>query len=175
MIELTKQSEQSTPGKLKNKPSYMTKSWRVIREKTKGADQKLRDFEKYMRSLNRPKQIAYALLMSKYAGNPLGIELRSKSRDAWAFVLPNVHGDHSFRIQYFDCDGFSGHSCYATIEDAVENMVSEGYQVEDAGALDRLSSTEQWRVGLLRATIRQKQQHGLITWQEMMDQFAAVC
>jgi hypothetical protein len=119
-------------------------------------------------------QTAYRRLMTAHAGEPLGIECQSTSRQAWAFVAPEPGQRGQFRIQYFDEDGFSSHEVHRELAGAVEAMLREGYRNVDAGALDRIAATPRWARGVKVATLRQKCQEGLITFPEMHDALKAL-
>lgn len=76
--------------------------------------------------------------MAEYDGHPVGIECRMKDRESWAFVLTDASGARPWRIQQFDMDGFVGHLCFDSLEEAVEDMLHMEYRVTDPGALDRV-------------------------------------
>lgn len=153
---------------------YRTRQWEharaVLLELT---DYRTSEFAKHVREGARATQIAYQKLMSRYDGNPLGVECRMKDRDSWAFVLPNVSGDKPLRIQQFDLNGFIGHLCFDTIAEAVEEMLRMGYRTLDSGALDRIAATDQWALGIRRAAIMQRHQEGLISYAQMVEHLSA--
>lgn len=129
-------------------------------------------FAKHLREIARPVQIAYQILMTLGNGNPIGIEVKMNDRDSWAFVLPEVSdSEFTHRIQYFDQDGFSGHFCYKSLQNAVEALVKEKYRVIDVGALDRCSVTERWALGVKRSEIRTLFNCGKISMEEMFERF----
>ena len=151
---------------------YQMTSWQHAKKRTlDGVDQ---DFARYLRGVSRPAQIAYSRIMQSHDGIPLGIEYRHESREAWAFLLPNVSGDDAWRIQYFDPDGFSRHACYTTSREAVEEMVQEGYITQDAGALDRHSLTKRWSIGVKRSSVMQRHNSGEITWADAIGLMQAI-
>lgn len=150
---------------------YRTRAWELARSERTGS---LADFARHLREVARPTQIAYQRLMLACGGQPAGVECRMEGREAWAFVLPNVHGDEPWRVQYFDLDGFSGHTCHKTLEGAVEDMLNMGYRIVDAGALDRVALTVRWTFGVRRAAVMQKHQEGLISFKEMNDELRAM-
>jgi hypothetical protein len=47
----------------------------------------------------------------------------------------------------FDTFGFSGHQCYGSLIEAVEEMIKQGYHIKDVGALDPISLTPRWAEG----------------------------
>lgn len=96
-----------------------------------------------LRQLARPVQVAFSIVMKENAGDPSGVEYRHNSKSVWAFVLPDV-SEPGFRIQFFDIRGVLGHQHCDSLEQAVEEMVFQGYTVKDVGAFDRASSTQVW-------------------------------
>lgn len=132
------------------------------------------DFARHLRQIASPVQICYQQLMQAYKGEPVGIECRSIHRAAWAFVAPEMSGSEPWRIQRFDEDGFVGHTCHNSLEDAVESLLEEGFRVPDPGALDRVGASERWARGVRLAAVRQRFQEGLITFQQMLEEAAAL-
>jgi hypothetical protein len=132
------------------------------------------NFGRHLRDIARPLQIAYQRLMALYDGHPAGIECRMKDRESWAFVLPDASGSKAWRIQQFDQDGFMGHLCFDSLNEAVEDMLRMGYCVTDPGALDRTGSTTRWARGVRRAALMQKHQEGLITYRQMVEEMSAL-
>ena len=123
--------------------AYLTKSW--LHAKDRSIDP---EFGKYLRELARPVQIAYVQMMNKYQGNPSGVEFRHhRDEERWAFVLQDA-SDPGFRIQFFDTFGMFGHQHYATMDEAVQEMLLQGFLIDDAGALDRIASTPRWAEGI---------------------------
>jgi len=150
---------------------YSTSHWQRLTKDRRDLDP---GFARHLRDMARPRQIAFQRLMSMCDGNPVGIECKRESRDAWAFVLPDVAGESPFRVQNFDADGFSGHSCYDSLLEAVEALIGDGYRVPDPGALDRCSSTLRWAIGVKHSEIRLLFSQGKVSWTEMLDRMHAV-
>lgn len=150
---------------------YRTTTWARIRERNCELPT---DFAKHLREVARPRQIAFQRLMTMSSGMPVGIECKSGRHEQWAFILPDMSGDSPWRIQNFDQDGFSGHSCYDTLQQAAETLVNDGYRVPDPGALDRCSTTLRWAIGVKRSEIRLLFNQGKITWAETLDRMKAV-
>lgn len=151
---------------------YQTTHWQRIRNPDLTRDP---GFARHLREIARPKQIAFQRLMSAYDGEPIGAECKARTREAWAFVVPDMSGsEYAFRVQYFDEDGFSGHDCHASLVKAVEDMLGQGYLTLDAGALDRCASTVRWALGVKRAGIRMKFNCGQISFQQMLEEMQAV-
>lgn len=140
---------------------YMCAGW-VLLSSSFGDDDS--DAAREFLELARPKQLAYQHVMATCQGNPVGVECRAASRPAWAFVLPEVRKSGQFRVQYFDENGFSGDSAFNTLEDAVEEMVGNGFRIIDAGALDRTAATVRWERGVKVAALHQRCEEGLITY-----------
>lgn len=149
---------------------YQTAHWQQIKDRSLRTLQP--GFDRYLRKLARPSQIAYSQVMQRYEGDPSWVEHRSKARDAWAFVLPDVSAGKGWRIQYFDLDSFTSHACFTTLEDAVEAMIREGYVVEDKGALDRLSQTARWQRGVVVNDLIRRVNMGEISWTDANREFA---
>jgi hypothetical protein len=149
---------------------YLSRSWEQVR-----SDRDIpADFARHLRDISRPLQIAYQRLMAAYDGHPVGIECRMKDRESWAFVLPEASSAKPWRVQYFDQDGFVGHLCFDSVEEAVEDMLRTGYNVTEPGALDRVASTARWAMGVRRAAVMQKHQQGLITYRQMVEELSAL-
>jgi hypothetical protein len=149
---------------------YRCASWELVRTSSDRADD---GFSRHLRDAVRPLQIAYQRLMVAYDGQPVGVECRMAARESWAFVLPDASGSQAWRIQQFDQDGFIGHLCFESFNEAVEDMLRMGYVVTDPGALDRIGATARWAVGVRRAAIMQKHQQGLVSYAEMVDEMTA--
>jgi len=143
---------------------YPTTHWQQVRS---CAGESETDFARHLREIARPTQIVFQKLMAMANGNRVGIECKSNSREAWAFVMPNLAGETDWKVQYFDRDGFSGHVCHATIVKAAEAMISEGYVDIDAGALETIAATDRWALGVKRLMLRDRFNQGLITWREL--------
>ena len=127
--------------------TYMTRSWMHAKDRSL-AQHFDAGFAKRLRESARPAQIAYAGIMAKHQGDPSGIEYcHHNDPERWAFVLPDA-SIGGMRVQFFDTFGFSGHQCYGSLIEAVQEMVMQGYRVEDVGALDKMSQTPRWAEGL---------------------------
>jgi hypothetical protein len=151
---------------------YRSRSWEHVRAASASVPA---DFARHLRDVARPLQIAYQRLMAAYDGHPAAIECRMKDRESWAFVLEDASGAKSWRIQQFDHDGFIGHLCFDSLNEAIEDMLRMGYCVTDPGALDRVASTARWAMGIRRAAIMQKHQEGLVTYRQMVEELSALC
>lgn len=113
-----------------------------------------------------PGAVTFDAIMRKFNGDPSGMEFKAGTRDAWAFILPDASEPGRVRVQYFDRSSFFSHHPYDSVAECLDNMVSEGYTLEDAGALDRLSDTDQWRRGVEVSGLIQKLNAKEITHEE---------
>lgn len=156
----------------KGHPRYQTRQWKRINS----ASLEL-GFKQHLIELAKPQQKAFSELMESHDGNPTGVECRSESRMAWAFVCPNVLNEHSqdaWRVQHFDENGMTGHECYKTMIDAVESMVCN-YPVQDPGALDRVAATPAWEIGLRVQEVRDLLNRGIIGFAEFTNRCKEIC
>lgn len=150
---------------------YICKEWKRVAARSTHLDPK---FAKHLRQIIRPKQIAYTRLMRVTEGNPVGIECKSSNRDAWAFIVPEVSdGSYAYRVQSFDLDGFCGHFCHATFEDAISDLL-QNYREIDSGALDRISLTERWKIGVKRSEFRLLFDQGVIDFRQYLEKSASL-
>ncbi len=127
------------------------------------------EFHRYLLRNAAPGAILFDTIMRRFGADPSGVEFRNKSRDAWAFVLPDASEPGRHRVQYFDRTGFFSHHPENTVAACVDTMVSDGYVVEDAGALDRLSVTDDWRRGTEVAGLMQRLNSRQITFAEFRE------
>lgn len=150
---------------------YRTAHWRRLREDVRD---RAPGFAKHLRDIARPHQIAFQQVMASCGGNPAGVECKHVSGKGWAFILPDAHGQSSWRIQHFDADGFIGHTGHKSLVEATEAMIAEGYRVIDPGALDRSAATLRWAIGVKREELRLLFNQGKIEWKEMLDRMQQV-
>ena len=68
--------------------------------------------------------------------------------DRWLMLLPDVSGGDHWRTQSFDRNGFSGHSVFASKNDAVREAASMNFTVRDDAALDRIQDSCDFQTGL---------------------------
>lgn len=149
---------------------FRTRAWEYARESDGRVSCK---FARVIRDGARASQIAYQRIMSRYNGEPVGIECKRSDRDSWAFVLPEASGGLPWRIQQFDRDSFVGHLCFDSVPEAVEAMLDMGYRTIDEGALDQVASTDRWALGIRRSAIMQRHQEGTISYAQMVDELTA--
>lgn len=134
-------------------------------------------FHLHILAIERPHAIAYNRLMCTYAGNPAGIECQHRSgASRWAFVLPDVDSERTgtWRVQYFDLDGFQSHHCEPTMPDAVNCMISDGFINPSPGALDQISATPRWKRGVEVASLVFKLNTRAISYAEFSELIAAL-
>lgn len=131
-------------------------------------------FHRHLLSISMPAAVRFDEIMVKYDGSPMGVEFRSKHRDAWAFVLPDASEQGKFRIQYFDRNGFASHHSDESVEACVNQMVADGYTVEDAGALDGLVDTAEWKRGVEVAALMQRLNSKQISYREFSELVCAL-
>lgn len=98
------------------------------------------DLDGYLAALIRRRQMRIRALLDSNGGSHSGICARSERRRAWGVILPEMSDPNSgqARVQRFDQDGFVGHSVCSTFEDALDQLVREGYVLPDPKALDRV-------------------------------------
>ena len=119
-------------------------------------------------------ELARQRFLRECAGQPIGVEFRMSQRKAWAVVIPNLNGEQEWKIQYFDEDGFSGHTACETLDKAVDTMIAEGFTQFDPGRLDKLVGTIRWDFGVKKQTVRDRFNQGLITWAQMVAEIATL-
>lgn len=125
---------------------YMTKGWLHAKDMSRTYPNDAHVAK--LRCCVRPTQVAFVRVMKQTHGNPCGIEFRhARTQDRWAFVLADA-SEPGMRIQFFDAHGFYSHQHYATLEEAVEEMLSQGFTQQDSRALDRMASTTTWLQGM---------------------------
>lgn len=83
----------------------------------------------------------------------------------WMLILPDVSDPtgHGWRLQRFDLDGFSGHECYRSKDEALGAAASQDFTVRDDDALDRLQGTSRFQRGLFAADLLMQVNMGSIT------------
>lgn len=76
----------------------------------------------------------------------IGIEARDSASRLWAAILPET-GGKIVRIQYWGRNGFNAHACYETPEQALRELVMQGYIYPDKGSLRRMAATKSFIEG----------------------------
>lgn len=95
-----------------------------------------------------------------------GVELHNERINQWAAILVDPTDPTMYRAQYFAANGFHGHACHRTAVDVLDELIREGFTQLDAGALVRLSSTQEWSYGAAVTSIIQKVSCGQISHSE---------
>lgn len=138
---------------------------RLLRERGDFTD----PFQAHLLRLSYEKSVVYSAIMVEFAGSPLWVEFKHKNSARWAFVLPDLYEDGRFRVQFFDEDGMIRHHGANSLQEAVETMVSEGFQTSDRGRLDVLSPTNRWKRGTELAGLIMKLNTRQITHEQFGD------
>lgn len=105
---------------------------------------------------------------ARHMDHPLGVQLKSPLSERYTVILPDASEPGYFRLQYFDASGFSGHSTFETAEQALHEAVVEGLTEDAPGALERLSTTETWRLGVEAQGYRDLYNAGRMTFEAML-------
>lgn len=71
----------------------------------------------------------------------IGVEARDSASRLWAAILPET-GGKIVRIQFWGKNGFNAHACYNTPEQALREMVRQGFIYPDPGSLGRMAATK---------------------------------
>lgn len=118
-----------------------------------------------------PAACAFNCIMEAHNGNPVGVEYEHrKDVGRFAVVLPDASAPGKFRVQFFDKNGFSSHDTIGAVEDAVEEMVKQGYWKDARGVMDRLSQTREWQIGNATAVLLQKLNSRKINYTEFVQE-----
>jgi hypothetical protein len=171
-VEATTATSNTVDLEFEPRLRYRAAGW--VRANTAFAGSQHKWFARQLRKSAYPVQKGYRQLMEAYGGEPVGIECRHTDRQHWGFVAPETGIPGQYRVQYFDEDGFSGHSVFSNLEEAVETMLRDGYRIVDVGALDKTAATPRWARGVQVATLRQQCQEGLITFPKMVEAMRAL-
>lgn len=118
----------------------------------------------------------YEAILAGCDGDPVGLELKSDSRAAWATIFAEMSDTATgeYRIQFFDELGFSGHSVHRDVLSTLEEVIRQGYHIPDPGRLDQLSLTPKWQSGMARAELLRQLNSGLITNDQFYEQAKAI-
>ena len=92
-----------------------------------------------------------------------GVVLRHRKSERWAFLLPDATESGRWRAQYFDTDGFFGHSTRDTEMEIIEEAVGQGFVVRDQSALERLQDTKRFQRGNFVSNLLFQMSTGKIT------------
>ena len=83
-------------------------------------------------------------------GEFMGSEWKMRRSDLWAAILPetNPAAGGPVRLQYYDKNGISGHSTFASVRQAIESLSRDRYLLPDNGAMLRLQQDDAWAAGM---------------------------
>lgn len=71
----------------------------------------------------------------------IGVEARNSASRLWVAILPET-GGKIVRIQFWGKNGFNAHACYNTAEQALREIVRQGFIYPDPGSLGRMAATK---------------------------------
>lgn len=71
----------------------------------------------------------------------IGVEARNSASRLWVAILPET-GGKIVRIQFWGKNGFNAHTCYNTAEQALREIVRQGFIYPDPGSLGRMAATK---------------------------------
>lgn len=111
---------------------------------------------------------------ARHSANPVGVQLKSPLSERYTVILPDASEPGLFRLQYFDASGFSGHSTYNTAEQALHEAIVEGLTEDAPGALERLSVTGTWRLGVEAQGYRDLFNAGRMSFEDMLEAINAL-
>tara|TARA_R110002051_G_scaffold321867_1_gene410787 strand:- start:1137 stop:1562 length:426 start_codon:yes stop_codon:yes gene_type:complete len=114
------------------------------------------------------RKAAKAACKARHIANPVGVQLKSPLSERYTVILPDASEPGYFRLQYFDASGFSGHSTFNTSEQALHEATVEGFTEDAPGALERLSTTETWRLGVEAQGYRDLYNAGKMSFEAML-------
>lgn len=108
------------------------------------------DFSRMVFDSAREHQEHYSKIMVAHDGQPDGMEFQNGDGVRYAVIVPEMSDPErgSYRLQYFDKDGFSSHETVKDIEAAVELMVESGFVNQVQGALEQMAVTPEWNRGI---------------------------
>lgn len=95
-----------------------------------------------------------------------GTILRHPTRDRWVMLLPDASRPGKYRTQEFGYEGFIGHQCFESPEEAAIDAGSNGYTLPDPDRLDVLAATPRWQDGMAITLVIQDMNAGRLTWAE---------
>ena len=97
-----------------------------------------------------------------------GLTLANSTNSMWAVILKDASNEGCFRYQVFDENGFMSHHTTSTIKEALREAFESGFRNHDQGALEKLSVTSKWQLGLQMQCVRDNYNAGRISWDEML-------
>lgn len=95
-----------------------------------------------------------------------GLQLRHKTDQKWAFLLPDATDEGMYRYQLYDKQGFFSHRTFKDRETALVEVAKDSFLIEDNGSLDRLAATPTWARGMEMNAVIQASNARIISWEE---------
>lgn len=92
-------------------------------------------------------QSAWRRVVSAADGQLEGLELATRDGSRFAAILRDPSDPGRWRAQFYDAHGFSGHQVEAGPVEVLESLIRDGFHVQAAGAMQRLSQTATWAAG----------------------------
>ncbi|SHJ71556.1 MULTISPECIES: hypothetical protein [Pseudomonas] len=86
-------------------------------------------------------------------GELIGLELEHPKLRSYALIMPDPSTPGMYRAQYFDSKGMKAHMTWATPEQVLESLIMAGYVRISRGALERLSVTREWAIGMYKVDL----------------------
>ena len=131
-------------------------------------------FYRHLLSLAEPSHRDLEQVVGHFRKHGDGLQLRHKTQDKWAMLLPDASEHGKYRYQRYDKDGFAGHQAFKDVDGALSELAQDGYHVEDNGSLDRLAATKTWQRGMEVNAVIQASNAKQITWQDANKQIAEI-
>jgi len=119
----------------------------------------------------RAQNRAWHLLLNTCQGDPVGLELKSR-HEQYALILPDASEPGRFRAQMFDAKGFFAHSTRDTALEVLELLVTEGYTELATGALEQLSQSTDWKLGMFQTNLIAEVNRGRLSYPAMLKRLA---
>lgn len=88
-------------------------------------------------------------VMSKLLDGQTGVQLKSNqtTNELFALLGPDASHPGSVRATFFDKNGFSGHVTHNDYEELMKDIISQGFTLDGAGALEKLSQLQSFNEG----------------------------
>jgi hypothetical protein len=97
-------------------------------------------------------------------GQLLGLELEHPTLKSFALIMADASTPGMYRAQYFDRNGLKAHMTWESPEKVLENLIMEGYCVVARGALEALSRTRSWAIGMYKVDLIRRLNAGELTF-----------
>lgn len=142
------------------------------------AEQATQGIMALVEAARKRKQAAKQLLMRTIGdpAEPKHVEWRhaAPNRELWSFITPEVSEHGGWRINTFDANGFIGHASFSSFDQCLDEMVFRGFTEPDPGALDRLSSTQDWAIGTAISDAIQRANQGQISQDQALEEIRQI-